>query len=365
MNICIALWFRAPLGGLQDNVRQTVAFLMQQDAQVTVLCPSGPFSLQLQEIGADVVETDFDDPEALIAELSNRPLDLIHVHPGPSRVFGQSLAQKRGIPLMITYHGAWLDKVGTYWQQMAAILGVSPAVNRLVLKQAPGAKKRLHLMPNTTHPTQTPPTRQERNSWNIVVPSRFDADKKQLVDLIQGLWDLHAHQATALSAIPLQWHLAGAGTELPHLEECARDLERKIGQSCVTFHGWLPQDRLQALYSRSDFAVAPGRSALDALGFGLPTIAIGSAGCFGLVTPENYLQAADANFGGYGVQASQTPPEVFAALIRMMEHPEQFSEIRGALRDLIEEHHHQDMWNARLLALYQKHLTGKETGESA
>lgn len=85
MNICIALWFRSPLGGLHENVRETVLFLLEQGSNVTVVCPAGVFAQQLRVSGAFVVETEFDSMEAVLAEVSDRSFDLVHAHPGLSR----------------------------------------------------------------------------------------------------------------------------------------------------------------------------------------------------------------------------------------------------------------------------------------
>lgn len=357
MNICIALWFRAPLGGLQENIRETALFLLGQGADVTVVCPPGIFAAQLREAGIFVVETAFDDTDQLLKDLSDRPFDLVHAHPGLSRQFAQALSAQRDIPLFVTYHGAWMDKVGRYWQEANALLGVSPAVMRRILSQAPQATERVHLMPNTTRlPKAEPKTRQGREDWRVLVPSRFDVDKKTLVELLLALWDQHGAQAARPELAQLHWHLAGTGTDLPRLEEAAGKLEQKVGHACVHFHGWLSQNALEALYQSSDFAAAPGRSALNALSFGLPTIVVGSAGCFGLVTPQTYLDAADANFGGAGLEQSQSPTAVFDAIVARITAPETAAEDPAALRRLIATHHDADIWNTRLLAMYQAHI---------
>lgn len=346
MHLAIFVWFNAPLGGLQSNVLETVRMLRTRQQEVTVICPHGPFARLVEAEGAAVMETDFEDIAPTLQFLQQRGVQLIHSHPGRARVWAQKAANALALPWLITYHGRWIDKVRSYWDQPRAILTVSPAIRENVLATVPEAAGRTMVLPNATRLNGLPRSL-PGGPPGIVVASRFDADKHALLDFLAAAWEA---QPSAFPA--LTWQVAGDGTEMAALTAAGRRLNRLMGTEAVTFHGWLPEPQLQALYRTAHFAVAPGRSAIDALGSGVPAVAVGSAGCFGLVTPETYLQAAHCNFGGYGLAEPQSATQVLAGLAAVWQAPDRLAGMGKALQDLVRAHHDQTRWDDALYEIY-------------
>jgi glycosyltransferase involved in cell wall biosynthesis len=368
MRILIIAWFSAPFGGLHSNIRQTTVMLMEQGHTVTIICPPGPFAKQMQAAGAQVITTDFKNHGVLLERVSSLAFDIVHAHPGLARMFAQKFVAKADVPLFITFHGAWLDDIAKYWQETSGILGVSPAIIDEILIRCPNAVGRVHLIPNATYiepetPNALPkhPTKIVRKSrFNIVVATRLDRDKIQLVEFLIEI--LGVQKATDGTLI--HWHYAGDGTELWRLKEVAAQAFGTSLQEVTTFYGWLPEKQLSEIYRQADFVVAPGRSAIDALGLGVPTVAVGSAGCFGLVTPGNYLSAAHCNFGGFGLTESKTAQTVFETLTTLAHAPEKLLPLGQKLRQLVRANHDQSIWDERLLSLYQNSLEDRD-GETA
>lgn len=350
MHVVIPVWFRAPLGGLQSNVAQTVNLLLRRGHRATVICPDGPFAGIIEELGARAIRTDFSNSSEILDLLNNDGVDLVHTHPGQARVLSLKITESLGVPTIITFHGSWVDSIQTYWAKTDKVIAVSNAVKQRVLSFAPDARDRTIVIPNATSiVAQDAESQKDADMPDIVVGSRFDADKVKLIEFIMDVWTQQAERG-----ITLRWQLAGAGTEMEQLLEKGTDLNNSLNFEAVSFLGWLPEQELQNLNSRARFACAPGRSAIDALGRGLPTVAVGSAGCFGLVLPENYDQAADCNFGGYGLQEQADAEAVLNDIMRLAGNADEYIRVSDLLREKVRAHHNQAYWDDQLMEVYQR-----------
>lgn len=58
-------------------------------------------------------------------------------------------------------------------------------------------------------------------------------------------------------------------------------------------------DDMTAFYNSCDVIIASGRTAIEALACGVPTIAVGTGGYMGPVLPSTWLQAVNSNFGDH------------------------------------------------------------------
>lgn len=357
MNILIVAWFRAPFGGLHSNIHQTALMLMERGHAVSIICPPGPFAEQMRAARAQVIETDFKDHGTLLERIAPLSFDIVHSHPGLSRVLAKKIAVQMNAPFFITFHGKWLDDIVKYWQDTTAIIGVSPAIVDEILLLCPGAYGRLHLIPNATYirsEDSIPKSIKILNNnsyFNIIVATRLDDDKMELVSFLIDMLKIQGASGSTL----FHWHFAGDGTNLSLLKEVAAQAFGAAVNNSVTFYGWLPESKLRELYGQADLTIAPGRSAIDALGLGLPTVAVGSAGCFGLVTPDNYQAAAYCNFGGFGLAEGKTAQTVFDDLTALITRaPEKLSLLGQQLRQCVRVGHDQATWDERLLLLYHQ-----------
>ncbi|OAE40675.1 glycosyltransferase family 4 protein [Agrobacterium tumefaciens] len=305
MKIAIALFFKAPLGGLHDNIYDSALNLKKNGHEVTVFSPPGPFQDILKSSGILVASL-----ATPITDQMN--FDLIHAHPGESRIFAQQLAKTLKIPMFITFHGRWIDDIASYYQNCTKIFAVSQAVQNLIISSAPQAMDRTEILPNAVDLEQlaTPAApRSDAGPMRVMVASRFDVDKGPLIDTLKGVWQEQARRGIH----DILWEIAGDGTR--HSELVNSSLSAFGHGTQVRFHGWLDKPELNYLHETCHVAVAPGRSAMAAMAKGLPVIPLGSAGCFGLATKDRLSEAAYCNFGGYGLTNEASPVQIIEDLV--------------------------------------------------
>lgn len=364
MRVLIFVWHSALQDDLHDNIADTAEFLHSQGHQVTLVCPTGPFVQRMTALGVDVCDTDYENWDAFIAtDALAKGYDIIHAHPGPARVWGLKAQEKLGIPFFVTFHGHWIDNVNEYSDRCAGIFAVSSAVRQKVLDVAPSAADRVHDMPNFVAPT-LPKTRTSPDPrgpvLRILAASRFDQDKEGLIDVLLGVWKFQAERKEAM----IRWEIAGIGTELvDSLKAAAAALSDALGENVVNFHGSVEQEELSQIEASCQVSVSPGRSAIASLAAGIPTIALASSGCFGLVTCNNFWEAARCNFGGFGMTKPAHPSKILNELQNFLD-PKSGS-LRAATdcSKFMQSYFSRNLWGDRLLAHYMKAL--KRTSDTA
>jgi glycosyltransferase involved in cell wall biosynthesis len=324
--IAIPVFFKVPSSGLHENVKDTIRHLREQGASVSVFSPPGPFCRQVVDLGAAWFELNERGwtPKEIVSLLSQ--FDLVHAHPGPARKLGLRIAKLSRCPFLITFHGAWLNHVHTYSADCTYIIAVSDAIAEAIEAAAPEATNRIIVVRNGSNferqielPRDV--AAKDKATLDVCVASRFDQDKILLVEFLKRAWRLQGEVGDAV----IRWHVAGAGSELNALIAAAEYLNSKVGRPSVTFYGWLGRTDLDAVYANCDIAVCPGRSAIDAMALGLPVIAVGSKGCAGLVTSQNFALLSRSNFGGFGLADPWSAEEVIECLRDLAVHRAELS----------------------------------------
>jgi glycosyltransferase involved in cell wall biosynthesis len=347
--LAICLYFRAPLGGLQENVLATARAAQNAGWQVTVLCPDGPFLNHYVLVnGIDGFGVDFSD--SISTERAMQFLcdaDVIHSHPGPSRNLALEAKRRTGNPLFFTIHGTWFDGVQQYAEDLAAIICVSQAVQEVVLSQCLDQSDRVFCIPNgIDYANFASQSRDMIEPGHVVVASRYDTDKRLVIDTLIALWQ--EQSARGLITSP-RYTIAGHGTLLPELRVAAEALAIS-----VDFAGWQSQAALAALYARAALVIASGRAAMESLACGRPTLALASVGA-AVVFDEVQLKAASySNFGGYGALPPVPPGELLDRILSTLNLLDSNFPARASA--FIHQHHDNQVVNARLLELYEAAL---------
>ena len=349
--LSVCLFFRAPLGGLQENVLATALAAANAGWDVSVLCPAGRFIEEhLRPQGIKTLAVDFQSASS-IEQARTRlcSADLIHAHPGPSRTLALQAAAISGVPVVFTIHGAWFDGVQHYAQRLAAIVCVSPAVLEAVIPLCPNHPA-IDCIPNGIQAARfEDPCDALSEPGHVVVASRLDADKRVLIDTLVGLWEAQAKHAESRT---LRYTIAGQGT----LEGELKTAAQRLGIA-VDFAGWQDADALARLYTRASAVIASGRGALEALAMGKPTLALASAGATEVFDTSHILEAARCNFGGYGAMPPKSLENVFERL-RIAAISTNASFFRQA-STFVRTHHDNAVVNQRLLDLYDRVLMTK------
>ncbi|MBD2715825.1 polysaccharide deacetylase family protein [Microvirga sp. STR05] len=114
----------------------------------------------------------------------------------------------------------------------------------------------------------------------------------------------------------VELRLALVGGELEHLPEAGKTalagLRQQFGAR-VEVVGF--SDDVPGWLRRSTLVIGAGRVAIEALGAGVPVLALGEATCEGIVTEASYPTAAASNFGDISAQVGTSAHVEYAALL--------------------------------------------------
>jgi glycosyltransferase involved in cell wall biosynthesis len=307
MHIFISIFFNAQHGGLHLNVLDSVEALIKEGHEVTVLSKDGMFSEKVTELGAISLITDFLDIEDtvtnIIQNLKKSP-DIIHAHPGKSREVALVLNNHYKAPLILTLHSLYLDKLFQYHKKLDAIFVVSELIKHRIIEEIEDIDRKkifiLHngididyyrglekIKPKIGFDTSA--------SQKLLIVSRYDKDKTFIVkSLVYMLETILKRREFELEII-----VVGNGTELYLLKELAVKINAEANKNIVKFLGWMDKESFIGLYDEADISIGAGRSVIESLSFGLPTIALGSKGYIGIIDNSETIQAGiDNNFGG-------------------------------------------------------------------
>lgn len=332
MRVLIAAHFRSPAGGLHEHVRASALGLAEAGHEVVVVCPPGPFSESLAAAAIPCwTDEDSTDPVTLVDRLRlAERFDIVHAHPGPFRKIALAAARRMGSPFVLTLHSQWLEDLKRYAHDVSQVIAVSPAVRDRVVSSRRCRPDQVMVIPNGFDARTFCPDGWQPGSgrFRIAVASRLDKDKKVLLQSLMQLWSMQRDQRIA----DIEWVIAGQGLQ-PERPEAgqgslekvirreAKKLNAAVGRKVVTFTGWLAPAALADMFSTCDAAIAPGRAAVEAMASGLPTIAIGSSSCVGLVTTENRDAAEYCNFGGLGMANPQPVERVWSDILELRNFP--------------------------------------------
>jgi len=307
-------WYLPRTGGIERHLGQLAAHLVAAGHEVTVITPTrGPAESPggvrvervpawlLPKIGLAWTPTAF---RRLGAMLRARNFDIVHAHSSlisPTAYVATYLAQKAGLPTVLTVHSIWggfsrmfdaLDTAFRWTRWPVAFSAVSERVAR-DLRPFLGAVS-VDVLPNALVPAE----------WQLALHPPADviqlacvmrlAPRKRGAALLRAFRAARA-QLPANTRIRLQ--IAGDGPERGRLEFLARRLG--IADD-VRFRGSLSTGDVKALLAESHVFVLPtilesfGIAALEARAAGLPVVAMRAGGVGQFIADETEgLLAAD------------------------------------------------------------------------
>lgn len=326
MHILITVFFRAPQGGLHENILSTIRMLLSSEHTVSVVCKPGPFAENLKKLGVGTIETNysvatFSSVIDSISELhSHTPITLIHSHPFASRTVAVMASKMLGLPLVLTVHGRYLDGIPTTSGDYEKVITVSDGIGHYLIKSGLKEPEKLFTSPNTPDQSVFKPLKPgsqpivESSKITVALVSRLDADKQFVLDVF-----CEAVVHGAKSKADIHWLIVGEGDRKDALRE---KIEKTCNHNTYEFTGWLTGTELRDAYLRADIAIVPGRCALEAMSCGIATIGLGSKGYTGLIGPDNWQQGVYSNFGGLGdMQQSYVKGSVEQDLDRLLASP--------------------------------------------
>ena len=358
----------APLGGLQAHVRRQAEALLRAGHECTVMCKPGPFARSLGDLPVRVLETSFDELSESVA-LADRAgrYDLVHAHPFQSREVGLDVARHQRIPFLITFHGAYLDELASYAEEVDLVIAVSAGIRDLLVERGAIAADRVVVIPNGVDTELFKPDRQggpwtpclvrglegytpSADDKHILFVSRLDPGKEFMLDLLRETWE----EVERRRAFCLIWWVAGDGALRGELEAFGNTLNQRIGRQLITFLGWQDPPALAELYKHCDLAIGPGRCALECMACGTPIIAVGHRGYIGLVDSATALQGVYGNFGELGeAHESYVLGSMFRDIDRVIYDEQALSDLGKLSLSLVNAYFRQDDLDRALLRSYE------------
>ncbi len=299
-SLAIFVWYRSLRGGgLHENIFDTIHHLRDQFKEIVVICPVSQYSERFYAAGARVVEVNYDNFlfEDVVDEIGN--VDLIHVHPGKSRIVGLKYAEQKNVPVLMTIHGAWFDQLSAYESKISYVIAVSRHIEEVLRQQIPGLRHRLCTIENGIDSELFDIKANTESEETLLEPhvlcvSRYDVDKQKLIDSMLALW-----RQQHVNNINIKWIIVGDGPLLSHIKNTATEIFGN--QSPIEFVGWKEKEYLPDYYSKAACGYLPGRSAIEAMSCGLPVIAAGCSGGVKIINHINKIhEAAYSNFGEFG-----------------------------------------------------------------
>jgi len=301
LHIVIILYFNSPMGGLHLNVMDTVEYLIKKNIPVTVIGKSGIFEEKIFSLKANYISIEFEnidyDIKYIISNLEEP--SIIHTHPFKSKDIAIKLAQYYKTPLVMTLHSINDNSIKTYEENIDLFISVSELVKQYIINQNIEAKK-IVTIPNgiDINKLQQLGNKQsfgfDKNYKNILTVTRYDKDKKFIVDSIFYSLEIFLEKGF----FDFNWTFVGDGSEIQKLKDIALKINTKANREVINFLGWREKEFIVPLYKECDIFIAPGRNVIEAMSFSKPIVAIGSKGYIGIVDESNYLDAIYTNFGG-------------------------------------------------------------------
>jgi glycosyltransferase involved in cell wall biosynthesis len=305
MHILITVHFNAPHGGLHENILATIRQCLKRNHQVSVLCREGDFANLLRKLGVQVIITDYASIARTIEKVmeasSEKPFDIIHTHPGPSRKVAVSVANRLNLPIFLTIHGMWIDNISEYASKYSAIFSVSEGIRDYIKSKINSHYEKILVMPNGVNKSlfntelNKSSSNEKKEPITISLITRLDKDKEFIIDMYYKAlkYTFENHNDS------VNWTIVGDGAQLEEVKSQSIEITDG-GKQSVQFVGWKTGNDLRDYYLTSDIVIAPGRCALEAMSCGKPVIAIGSKKYNGLVNKESWMNGVYTNFGGLG-----------------------------------------------------------------
>lgn len=300
MNLLYIVNFHAPMGGLHENVYASALYMKKQGCTVYVALKPGRLEQRMEAEGIHTITTDFSDADAAMNSIENTGVlfDLVHFHPGPSKYPALKYAEKYKVPLIETYHGIWLDGLGTHIGRLDAIVTVSEGIKNHLQNRIDAHHEKCYVMPNGYDSSLfDQPKYYDGESGEITIGfvTRLDKDKQFIMDILL----LAVNHIKTRPDIRINIHMIGDGTHRDKFMELCQNMLEDTDHT-IQFKGWLVDEELKNAYLDCDIIIAPGRSAIEGMACGKPVIAVGSKIYIGLITQKNWQSAVYSNFGGAG-----------------------------------------------------------------
>jgi glycosyltransferase involved in cell wall biosynthesis len=342
----ISDWFLPRIGGLELHVRDLALELIRKGHEVHVVTPTQGDE-RVDEIPVHrlrirlfpyykfiCTREGFRTMESVLKE---QKFDLVHCHASvitPAAYGGAYLAQKLGIPTVVTGHSIWKYFKPLFgfldwrfkWTRWPIVFSAVSETAASYIRVLTGGQT-VHILPNGLNPADWEVTPAEKNPDEILIVSVMRLNiRKRPRALIQMI-------PLILERLPknirLQVQIIGDGPERKGVE--AMISRFSLGET-VALLGHKTREEIREIYCKADMMVLPtilesfGLSVLEARCAGLPVVAMQKSGVTEIICHEREGLLAESD------------RDMVEQVIKLITHPELRSSIAGHNRETSCDH---------------------------
>lgn len=231
-----------------------------------------------------------------------------------------------------------------------ATIAIDEAVAEHLQHHFPGAAKQLVLIRNGINLSQfVPSMRYPPKLRQVLVIGRLSGGRWPVLQFF-----LDVLQRTSATLPPAHYKIVGRIPEERRgaLINQLSIISSRIAPAKIETLGYVGD--LNVLTRNCDAVIAAGRSAIESMANGRPTILMGEGGVLGLCRPEIWTQALRTNMGDHIVPKDFQPAALEAALRELLQRPADQGELIRWLRSQIEKQFDIRMIASQIERLYER-----------
>ncbi|QGQ97523.1 glycosyltransferase [Paenibacillus psychroresistens] len=347
------------IGGTETHVLSLTNELLKQGVSVFVAGVDGPLKNIFNTLPCEIYNYQ-NNKQGFEEWIQINKINLIHAHLESSGRYAVRLSHKLNIPLIYTIHGFYYDipklqyLLIKYFVQ-PIIIGISKPIQKWLEKEGvysiyvPNGidMNEFHAKQSNLRVSLNIPEK----SKVILYASRLEDKKYEICKQL-----LKAFENKLLKEFPnIHFLVAGGGKKT---ELIKKHIYEKIQSKRIQYIG--NRVDMPDLFSISDFVVGTGRVALEAIFCERPVIAIGSAGIFGLVKPENFKKALEYYFCDHKCYQPLNQINIINAVRKGLLSEGQSFHFSKVLKQQVQKRFEASLVTKEILEIYKKKLQEEE-----
>ena len=257
----------------------------------------------------------------LLWQLKQDPPDVLHAHFGPMGYHYMPLAQRLGIPLVVSFYGydyeslttrkpAWKTRYRALFQAAAAVLCLGPHGREVLIRQGCPPEK-ITIVPMSILPGAFPWMNRTKEPGQLkLVQVATIKEKKGYLYTLQAL-------RTALDRCPhIRLTIAGERHDTELVRQMQAYIETHALEKHIRWLDFLPPDELPAFFGAFDVFIHPSCYTADRDSEGAPAVILeAQASGLPVVSTTHADIPSEVLDGRTGLLAPERDPEAIALLI--------------------------------------------------
>lgn len=357
------------LGGAETHVVTLAKGLNARGLTVLVGSAGGPLTQELTSVGIRHILLPLGSRSPIHLLTAQRMLqqvvqkegvDLVHAHARiPAFVADNALRGR--VPLVTTAHSTY--RSGLFWRVFTRFGDHAIAVSADIatyIREHLGAHGPISVIPNGIDTQKFSPLRSGEHVRRLygIGPGPVILHMSRYVT--RGI-DLPGTVSTALALMDLfpalshtfptlQILLVGDGLLADEVRARADGVNRLLGRTAVIYVGGQP--KTPEFFAAADIVVGVGRTALEGMSTGKPTVIAGEGGILGYCSPKTISLLRSNNFTARSSTNRQIREGLLEVLVNLLKHPALCKEIGDYGRQVVETRYSGDHMVDEVLRVY-------------